>query len=435
MLSVLSVMIHLIPFVFYGPHPLGYDTGFYRRYVIQSFVSFPNPPVPGLGKDALGPRLFLDAVRLLHLPPDIMLYGTYIFLFALQVLSLFFLTTYYWGVPAGCVAALFFILSPIQYTAYWFMLFKHAFATVAMLIAFLLIEKKSRWAIPAGILIAISHHTTTIIFLLTLIVYILINKKERKRTILVFIATLIPFLFFHLSAYQTYMQFPVAVFVEWREYISLSFPLFALALCGITITINKRKTVFSAFTITAVLFPLFLLPFYKRVFIFTDIAMIIMGTCGLVFLIDEIKNNSENILRIASSLIVVIAMALFSINIYGRIYNLRPLVSRDTLKEWENVTPYIQPNSTIITSAVRAPWVYGWSRHTIIAPGLLNDTRTAQEWILFWNGSLQNKVNFLKHFPRPLYFFLSPREREKLISNLNDCVQKQSPYLFQYHCK
>ncbi|MBI3572271.1 hypothetical protein HY091_01920, partial [Candidatus Kaiserbacteria bacterium] len=59
-----SLLLHALTFLFHGPYALGYDTGFYRRYLIQPFISFPNAPVPGLGGDALVPRVLLDTLRL-----------------------------------------------------------------------------------------------------------------------------------------------------------------------------------------------------------------------------------------------------------------------------------------------------------------------------------------------------------------------------------
>ena len=434
LLCVLSILIHLIPFALNGSHPLGYDTGFYRRYVIQPFVSFPNSPVPGLGKDALGPRLLIDTIRLLHVPPDIILYGTYILLFAVQVWALFFLTTYYWGIPTGLAATLLFVLSAIQYTAYWFMLFKNAFATAIMLITFLLMEKKSRWAVIGGMLIAASHHTTAIIFLLTLIVYFIINRQERKRTLLVFIGTFALFLFFHLSAYQRYIQSPVAVFVGWHEYISLSLPLIVLALFGLKHAINQQKSVFTAFAIIGIIFPLLSLPFYERIFIFTDIAIIMIGALGLIALIKETANHSKKTARIASLCIVVVTGVLLVANLSNRIYALAPLVSKEILKELDGVTRHVQLNGTIITSTALAPWVWGSSQQSVIAPGLLHDTHDIQQWISFWSGSREDKINFLKNFPRPLYFFLPPIEKEKFLANIKECVREKSSFLFQYAC-
>jgi len=437
LLCVLSILIHLIPFALNGSHPLGYDTGFYRRYVIQPFVSFPNSPVPGLGKDALGPRLLIDTIRLLHVPPDIILYGTYILLFAVQVWALFFLTTYYWGIPTGLAATLLFVLSVIQYTAYWFMLFKNAFATAIMLITFLLMEKKSRWTVIGGMLIAASHHTTAIIFLLTLIVYFIINRQERKRTLLIFMGTLAVFLFFHIFAYQTYIRSPVAMFVEWREYVFLSFPLLVLALFGVKYVVSQRKSVFTAFVIIAIMFPLFSLPFYQRVFIFTDIAIIMIGALGLASLIKEavgLVNHFKKTARIVSLCIMTVITVLLLTNLSGRINALRPLVSKEILKKLGSITRHVQPNGAIMTSTTLAPWVHGWSQNKIIAPGLLHDTRDIQQWISFWNGSRENKINFLKNFPRPLYFFLSPPEKEKFMAHIEECVRQASPFLFQYTC-
>src|SRR3989338_3108082 len=80
-LTNVSLFTHLRVFRMYGPHPFGYDTGFYRRYLLEPFISFPNAPVPGLGDDALVPRMLLDVLRFVHLSPDVILYGSYVAFF------------------------------------------------------------------------------------------------------------------------------------------------------------------------------------------------------------------------------------------------------------------------------------------------------------------------------------------------------------------
>lgn len=428
--------LFLTPFVFYGPHPLGYDTGFYRRYLTQPFLSLPNTAVPGLGKDALGPRIMLDILRLTHLPIDSMLYGSYIFLFAMQALALFFLTKHYWGAHVGWLAALLLNISPIQYTAFWYMLFKNAFALPLMLFSFLLLEKQSRWAIPIGMLITASHHTTGIIFLGTLGIHTIINKENRRVVLETLTAALSVFFFFHISSIQDYIKSPVAVFVTTHEYIALSLPLFGFALYGIKKMISDQKrTILVSFAIAGAAFPIFSLPFYERIFIFTNIAVVVAAAIGLHRTYIEIKNAKKATTKYVLIFFVLIFAGWIVTTTYSRIQNLRPLISPQELRELESISFYTPASAVILTSTVLAPWVHGWSQQKVIAPGLLYDTRSIQEWVSFSDGLREDKITFLKGIPKPLYIFLSSPEKEKFLTHINECFQEKTSYLFQYICR
>lgn len=463
-LILFNIAIHLIPFLFYGPHPLGYDTGFYRRYVAQPFVSFPNTAVPGLGEDALVPRILLDVLRLAHIPTDSIIYGSYILLFAAQAVALFFLAQYYWNTRAGLFTVLLFSISPIQYTAYWFMLYKNAFALPLMLAAFLLLEKRSRLAIPLGILIASSHHTTGIIFLLTAGVYALLNRENRNVILQTFTGTFITFLSLHYSSIPDYIHSPIAVFMDKKEYLVWSSPLLILAWFGIQkFACTHSRSVIIAFFIVTAAFPLFSLPFYERIFIFTDIAVIMaaaMGchtlyqkiipslsrdyfrlyslftnlTSGRQDIVAKIKNKQEKTTQYGLILASGMLIGLIALSTYGRIGNLRQLVSPEDLHELNAIARNVSSDATILTSTALAPWVQGWSLNKIVAPGLLHDTRTAQEWALFWTGDADAKKKFLNTFPKPLFIFADFDQKRILVNGIEECLSEKTQFLLLYIC-
>lgn len=403
--------------------------------MIQPFDSFPNASIPGLGKDAFFPRMFLDTFRLSHLPTDIILYGGYIFLFTLQAIALFFLVRHYWGGLTGFLAALFLIISPVQYTAYWFMFFKNAFTLPLMLTTFLLLERGSRFAVLLGILIAFSHHTTSIIFLATLALFAVFNAGKRKVALQTFTGTFLAFLYLHNSSVQEYLNSPVAVFMDSREYLLLSLPVLIFALFGITKSIsNPPRSIVIAFLVVTAAFPIFSLPFYERVFIFTDIAVIIAAAIGLKKIFDNLGGNREIVIRLASILLIFVLSSWILINTYGRIQNLRLLISAQEIEELNNISLHVPPDAAILTSTVLAPWVHGWSQNRVITPGLLYDTHTVEDWVSFSNGSQETKIDFLKNFPRPLYIFLFSPEKEKFLANLKECVTEKGLFLFKYIC-
>ena len=181
-LAFFYVALSVSPFLIYGTHPLGYDTGFYRRYLLDPVVSFPNTPVPGLDHTIIAPRIFLDLVRLLGLSPDISLYGSYILLSLLLVVAFYFFVKEYAGQKIALAAAALLVISPIQYTAYWFMLYKNLFGLIFFFLVFIFLKKKWFWpALASALIIPLSHQTTTILFLGILLGYVSLTLLFKKR--------------------------------------------------------------------------------------------------------------------------------------------------------------------------------------------------------------------------------------------------------------
>jgi hypothetical protein len=301
-----------------------------------------------------------------------------------------------------------------------------------MLFTFLLLEKKSRWAMITGILVVISHHTTSIIFLASLAICAISSREKRTVVLKTFIAALPVFLYLHISSIQDYLAFPVAIFMPTKEYIALSLPLFGFAFYGIkNIIVHKKYSIFVSFAVVSAVFPLFSLPFYERMFIFTDIAVVMAAAVGLYHTYEKIKKAKEKTTQYGLIIFIVVLTGWIMLTTYNQIHNLQPLVSPEQLHELNAISSRVPANAVIITSTALAPWVQGWSQNHIIAPGLLHDMHTMQDWISFWNGSREHKINFLNDFPRPLYFFLSLQEKEKFTVNLDECVQEKSSFLFQ----
>jgi hypothetical protein len=107
LLGVFFLAVLLFPFLVYSPQPLGYDTGFYRRYLINPFVSILNIPVPGLDHTIFIPRIILDIARLLGFSPDITLYGSYIGIVLLSAVAFYYLVREYIGKTIDDFKALF----------------------------------------------------------------------------------------------------------------------------------------------------------------------------------------------------------------------------------------------------------------------------------------------------------------------------------------
>lgn len=443
----IGIVIHLLPFFIHSNIPFGYDYGFYRRYLIQPLVSFPNSPVPGLGMDALIPRSFLDFLRILTIPPDIILVITAILSTAITTVTLFFLIKQHWGEKTALLASFLFTLSAIQYNAYWFMFLKNIFALPFLFLTFLLIKKNSWWAIMPGLIVMLSHHTTSVVLLATLGLYLILRRGNRKYLFLIFSACLAVFLFLHGDFYLGggLKNLFSSVFLTKKEFLSLAFPLIVLVVFGIEEFLAMRfLSPLFAYAIITVLFPILSLPFYERIFLFLDIVLVIIASLGITKISQEIRrsyislkywSDRINILVVSLSLILVVAFGWIIFNLGSQINNLRPPLNETEFKEIAAISSLVPHEASILTSAIYAPWIQGWTLNRVFAPTILNDHFTKEQWLSFWKAESPSYPRaFLNQFPKPLYLFLDNFQQEKLLLVLGSCLETKSEFIFHYRC-
>lgn len=439
LIIIIGVVIHLLPIFIYNSVPFGYDYGFYRRYLIQPIISFPNTSVPGLSTDAIIPRLLLDFLRTLTIPPDIIIVTTAILFTTFTTIALFFLVRQHWGEKTALLAGLLFTISPIQYTAYWYMFLKNIFALPFLFLTFLLIRKKSWWVLISGLIVMLSHHTTSVILLATLGLYLILGRDNRNYLFLVFSVWLAVFILLHGGFYlgTGLKSLSTSIFLTKKEFLFLAFPFIILAVFGIEDFLNRRvlSPLFAYATVTTV-FPILSWPFYERVFLFLDIAFIIIASLGVSKIFQEIRHNPTSYIKISLGLVFVVAFAWITLNLGFQINNRRAPLTKTEMKEIHAVSQIIPREASVLTSAIYAPWIQGWTLSRIFAPTILNDRFTKEQWLSFWRAeNVPYLYAFLKQFPQPLYLFLDRFQQEKLLPLLSNCLDGRSAFIFYYKCQ
>ena len=432
-IGVLSLAIHLLPFILYGSHPLGYDTGFYRRYLIEPFLSFPNAAVPGLGENALIPRMFLDALRLLPFSADYILYGSYIALFVLLSVTLYFFLRSHVGIRGAAIAALLLVLSSVQYKAYWYMLWKHAFAACLLFLALIALER--RWTallVFLDIALAWSHTTTAIIYLLTLVILFIVHA-ERKRIFIHGAITALAFVMVNASlVHQIYVATPVAVFLDWSEYIVFSIPIFIVIITARIWRISNIPLSLWAFTAVSFAFPLLKLPFFERIFIYSDIALIALAGFAIERMVSQMNFETPTKRTYLHGAILCITLGLFLSSLWGEVRSSRPLISEEIFDGIAEISAIVPSEATILTTSDEAPWFEGWTSSHIAAPGMLRDTHNLDEWTTLWTStSTEKQIEFLGEFPQPLYI-ASFNGFEDLIGTPAPCLLLLTPHLLSF---
>jgi hypothetical protein len=435
-LLAFSALLHSLLFLG-GQNPFGYDTGFYRRYLIEPIASFPNTPVPGLGADALLPRILLDLLRIVHIPPDIALYGSHLFLFALAPTLLFFFLRSHLGYRGALIAGICLAASPIQYAAFGFMFFKNAFALDLLLGAFIALDRE--WFLAAcalDIAIALSHKTTAIVYLATLGALFLFWRKERKRMLvhaglvgLGLGAVAYPLI------HQLSIALPVALFMDWQEYFWLSLPFGMViaagwpALRGTSVPFPLR-----AFAPVSIGFVLLRLPFFERIFIFSDVALAALAAFSFEHLLSKIELKKPSPQTAVLFGILSIAVGLFFGNVWSEVGSQTPLMADSDIARIESIGSSLPQDALVLTTSDEAPWYEGWTEAHVAAPGLLHDTHNLEAWIAFWNAtSSEEKILFLNSFPQPLYIS-TLGDVSNLVGSVPSCVRSVAPYVWRDEC-
>jgi hypothetical protein len=436
-LSIASLCVHVIPFVLYGSNPLGYDTGFYRRYLIESFVSFPNTAVPGLGNDAWGPRILLDSLRLLHVPTDIALYGSYLMLYALLPVLVFFYLRNEWGAKTAFVAGLFVVLSSVAYQAYWYMLFKNIFALDLLIVAFIAIEKKRKpTTYLLDVFIALSHATSAIVYMLTLAARFVFTRESRSEMLSHFFLTAIAFVLVNVTLIRgVSVSLPTALFIEWSQFLWLSLPYLLLLAALWRLPIHKPvPTTLIAFTTVSFVYPILHLPFYQRIFVYADLGLALLAAYAAYALGKHFAKTDLHGFEYIRATIVCISIGLLLGDLYYQIHSLQPIISQDSIFRIETVGKILPPDALVLTSANEAPWYEGWTSAHIAAPGLLHDTHTLDQWQALWDAtSTQYRIKFLDSFNAPLYVStLAPYA--DLVGEPPACLIKVTPDLLHDTC-
>lgn len=430
---IFSVILYIVPFALHGQHPLGYDTGFYRKFLIQKSLF---EIVPGLGSDALVPRVILGVIRATGMPTDYILYGSYIAAQVSVIVALFLLVRFYVSVEVATITALLFVFSSIQLTAYWFVLLKNSFGLLFILLSFLLIERESPLAIIPSVLLVFTHQTSTIIYIGTLVVFLLINGKRWKHILPLIASTATIFLYLHYPEIRTVQRqhWPTAVFIDRREYSTLSLPLLIPIVAGVRSAAKYRRSIFAAFGIVTLSFPMLSLPFYQRIFVFTDIVLIVIAALGIYALYRIALQSNKKIVFVGTCVAISIFGGWYVGNVFNTIRNLRPLVSPPLIKAFESITNQVPNGATILTESEIAPWVNGYTQNKVIAPGLLGDSHNYEEWLKFWVATATpSKLQFLNDFDKPLYLFIEPSATDGFVPKA-PCVIQHTPFIYEYRC-
>lgn len=414
-LGAVTFLIKVFPFWNSGLFAFGHDTGFYRRYILQPFVSFPNTPVPGLDHTIYVPRIILDVWRTIVLHPDFALFTCYLFFSLLGTFCIYVYSSHYLSKRLSLYATALYILSAVQFLAYQSFFFKETIALPLFLATLLSLEKKNYFiASVFGILVILTQQTTSVILIciiaLGFVMRLILLKEVSIAYIFSGTAILASYLFLHPHVAQKIASPPVGIFLTQTEYILWSIPLIVLALVGAKnfFKSNKQYPILFAAIAVPLAFTVFHLPFYNRIYVFTDMFLIIPAAHG----IEIISNMHRHLVKNIGKRIMYAVYILYCCVLFYTIKTQTPLIGMKTQQSLLHLAS-LPPSSSIITSPRLLPWVQGWSTSKVYAPGNLKEPHTLSNWGMYWaHENTHFEKEFLSSFPKPTYVFIDNVEKQ-----------------------
>jgi len=285
--------------------------------------------------------------------------------------------------------------------------------------------------------LALSHRTTAIVYLATLVVLFLIDRRRRKVALLHALITGACLLAIDLQALSSAIRVPPeAIFTDWSTYLGLSFSLLLIIICGAGAFRNQCiPSIVIAFAIASFLFPILHTSFYERIFIFSDIALAILAGCALGYCLSVLDWENISVPHAARIAAICIALGILFGALVDQIRAYQPLVSAAAVESIKKNSLRVPPNATILTTSDEAPWFEGWTLSHIAAPGMLHDDHNLPQWIAFWSAtSSAQKIAFLNDFSPPLYISTLGDFSTLLGSSTIPCLETISPDLWYDNC-
>lgn len=415
----------LLPFALNGNHPLGYDTGFYNYSINKTRTEIEHNQSFILAKlfnstelESPGSHLINKGLILLGLSNWSIIYVIYIIMGALAGLLIYLITKTYFDNLSALIAALLYSASYTQLLSYYALFWKNAIGIVLVLSIIYLLEKKEKklWFIvlPTFLFLLITHKTSAIICILSLVAYFLsssVYQLKYKLIGLVFLtACSAVFIWSNQVAFMSIWQLITTksnthdvfslregLFINLWQYINFAFIYIPFAIVTAKHLFKTKKSDNLVLYLGAISFVIvvFQLIFYRRVIIFLDIAAIILASPAIAKLYLIVR--SKTTIRFASILFGALFIILLSRNFYWQ-YIQAPTLPETEIKNIESMALVYPELKIFVYDAYYTPWLYGFSGHAIVAPGWGDTGWNYDKWVVFWSTGMETRIEMIKDF-------------------------------------
>lgn len=423
---VLTIVITF--FLRYYPYyitqvPLGYDSGLYK-YGFDTYISYlpyiPESTLPTWFKEMYPQGLFILADLIYVITGlqsiDILTIFTPL-ICSLMIIPIFSIAKKIAGNIGGLVSVSFYTLSVTQYILFQYGYIKNILGLFLLLICIILLQKE-RYGILSLTYMSLSIFHRPQFLLMTLVLICLFIEKRDYRVLLTYLLAGIIMIPFWISRIDIVMEMTSGLlknafiniksssnlqggtFISMSKYTLISFPYMICGIMGVMYRAytKKRDPVFYTTLITTIMI-IFKIIFFNRFIATLDILLIILsGTTIMLVLFTDNKD------AFCKKIILVLTIFLILTT-----WNTQTIISQKlSISELEDIkwiANKVPQNAYIFTTTNDAPWLLGWTKHSIVAPGLFHwDKYTEKEWKQYLNA--QNPENmFLRYNGSQIYLY------------------------------
>lgn len=403
--------LRFIPYILWGV-PLGYDPGFYKAFFDAYFANIPffsyatiSPWINNMYEPFLW--YFSIILQSLWFSVNVLLWYGLPF-FSIITAGFIYLVLKPYDKKIAIIWAWLFLISIIQYGAFWWFYYKQILWIIFILtVAYLIHKWKFYSTIPILIWALTLQRPTGVFILGTIIVYILwsflFTKKYSKALIFSTIIAWIIATIFYLPLFNTlilpFIQ-PISnsIFLEWtswtffslQEYFLYAWPYLSLGIIWLIIRLKyKTFDVMDAGFIFGLLRVGLRLYFYNRMIIFLDIFSILLSAWALRYFL---KNQRGKYLLICF-------FARQTTWYLSCIYTKHtPLATSEELKFLSSLS-YVLPKWSLLicNDSNYTPRTIGYAKMPVMAPWLLDrDPWIKEERIERRLGNWKKKCDMLR---------------------------------------
>lgn len=455
--AILSFFIRYYQYFFTNVPP-GYDSGLYK-YGFDTYITslpyIPESELPAWFKEMFPQGIFLLGDMLYVVagfgPTEIITIFTPL-VCGLMVLPVFAVSENISGQRGALISAFIYLLSSIQYVLFEYSYLKNILGLLLILIAILLLQKE-RYIVVAIIYAALSiYHRPHFLLLSIVLLFWLLETRDRKiyLTFIIAAVLMLPFWIQRMELGISMLKGLAGValnnlrgeassqggtFLTYSKYAYLSLPYITFGVLGfMKMLLNKRRDPVFYFTLITGILVIFRIVFFRRYLATLDILLIILaGGC-----IEKILLEQRKELRIYGNIILLLILLTGSALVYGQATEDNRLISNGDIRDIEWMAANVDPESYILTTAYDAPWVLGWGKHPVIAPGLFQwNIYTQEEWTEFLRTSdPQQAIEFISKNEESTYIYYSANttdtESDKYSSKEFQLIRENKGKVYRY---
>lgn len=411
--------------------PYGYDPGFFRHAIQTVIATLPSTPLisdPTLPYNE--PLFSFLAIILVFIgfSPDQIIWPFLGFLSIMTGFSVYLLAKQTSSNRTlWLVAASIFFLSIVQYQEFWWNYWRNIVGIIFLLTSLALFLRKSPLVVLTTIWLFSIHRPSALYFVVVVAFYflfLLLQKKTIpwKMFFLLFLSGILTLpLYAREFVVLTDMIAPITstigiatqsgTFFSSREFFFLIFPYFLLGIPYIFSTVEKREySLVFAWFLAWLIWSVWRLFFYNRMFVFFDLFVILLAAYGVVHILSRFPKGW------IALILIFFATQGYLYTTHAQNFLSRHTISREEFDIVENLDILLPWDATILsTHRFYTPWLLWYSKRTVLAPGMLeNQIWDEKEWNTFYfKSSDEEKCRMIAEYAwlsKSLYVFVGDQQ-------------------------